>query len=165
MALHSRDTVTVSAAVATRSCTDCRSMEDCRRKSLIMFFTIPSNGHTNLSTAPVCPAENTRFETCISTLNRRWVQFLMTTPRPSLFPDYSLLFWFGAHFYLLTLRFKSCGHFYCCLLFVCRFDIHLNPDTSLCLSRYIFISRMAYNKLHVSVYFTQISIHILAVEL
>ena len=37
MALHSRDTVTVSAVVATRSRADCRMME----------------GHTSLSTAPV----------------------------------------------------------------------------------------------------------------
>ncbi len=33
MALHSRYAVTVSAAVATRSCADCSSMEDRRRKS------------------------------------------------------------------------------------------------------------------------------------
>ena len=37
MALHSRDAVTFSAAVATRSCADCSSME----------------GHTSLSTALV----------------------------------------------------------------------------------------------------------------
>ena len=39
-ALHSRDAVTVSAAVATRSRADCGSMEDRRRKSLIIFFLI-----------------------------------------------------------------------------------------------------------------------------
>ena len=39
-ALHSRDAVTVSAAVATRSRADCRSMEDRRRKSLINFLLI-----------------------------------------------------------------------------------------------------------------------------
>ena len=37
-ALHSRDAVTVSAAVATRSRADCGGMEDRRRKSLINFF-------------------------------------------------------------------------------------------------------------------------------
>ena len=39
-ALHSRDAVTVSAAVATRSRADCGSMEDRRRKSLINFLRI-----------------------------------------------------------------------------------------------------------------------------
>ena len=39
-ALHIRDAVTVSAAVATRSRADCGSMEDRRRKSLIIFFLI-----------------------------------------------------------------------------------------------------------------------------
>ena len=34
MALHSRYAVTVSAAVATRSCADCSSMKDRRRKPL-----------------------------------------------------------------------------------------------------------------------------------
>ena len=36
-ALHSRDAVTVSAPVATRSRADCGSMEDRRRKSLIIL--------------------------------------------------------------------------------------------------------------------------------
>ena len=39
-ALHSRDEVTVSAAVAMRSRADCGSMEDRRRKSLIKFLLI-----------------------------------------------------------------------------------------------------------------------------
>ena len=39
-ALHSRDAVTVSAAVATRYRADCGSMEDRRRKSLINFLRI-----------------------------------------------------------------------------------------------------------------------------
>ena len=43
MALHSRDTVTVSAAVVTRLRADCRSME----------------GHTSLSTALVCDRDHT----------------------------------------------------------------------------------------------------------
>ena len=34
MALHCRYAVTVSAAVATRSCADCSSMKDRRRKPL-----------------------------------------------------------------------------------------------------------------------------------
>ena len=39
-ALHIRDAVPVSAAVATRSRGDCRSMEDRRRKSVINFLLI-----------------------------------------------------------------------------------------------------------------------------
>ena len=46
MALHSRDVVTVSAAVATRSRADCSSME----------------GHTSLSTA-IVPKTNHRITT------------------------------------------------------------------------------------------------------
>ena len=38
--LHNRDTVNVSAAVATRSHADCGSMEDRRRKSLINVLLI-----------------------------------------------------------------------------------------------------------------------------
>ena len=38
-ALHIRDAVPISAAVATRSRAPCRSMEDRRRKSIILYFT------------------------------------------------------------------------------------------------------------------------------
>ena len=42
-ALHSRDAINVSAAVATRSRADCGSMEDRRRKSLIKCLNLTTS--------------------------------------------------------------------------------------------------------------------------